>query len=310
MALMHASGRYTPHIAQWVAPPSGSADLRVDIVATELEGKTILIECESQRALNPRLLGEMISHLDSFRSPEASLVLALPARLSERERAIFLDLGIEVWDLDSIATLFREQLQVIAHPVLRPLLLGIAALHERYLLRTAETTLLTYLIETPAGPPSWLAYQRLVARILERLFVPPLLSPIFESSDESRRNRRDIILPNYAESGFWAFLRARYCADFIVVDAKNFSGPVGKDEALQVLNYLKSDGAGLFALLISRKGADAACREAIKSEWTRARKLVVCLSDDDLERMLRIKEVAGPPETVIRQHIDELRLGI
>jgi hypothetical protein len=85
---------------------------------------------------------------------------------------------------------------------------------------------------------------------------PPLSTPIVELSDESGTNRRDIILPNYAERGFWSFVRERYCADFIVVDAKNHADCVGKTEALQVLNYLKAHGAGLLGLIVSRAGGD------------------------------------------------------
>ena len=90
-------------------------------------------------------------------------------------------------------------------------------------------------------------------------------TPIIELSDDVGTNRRDIVLPNYADQGFWAFVRGRYCADFIIVDAKNHSSPVGKEEVLQVLNYLKRHGAGLLGIVVSRFGPDASCLSQLGS---------------------------------------------
>ena len=58
-------------------------------------------------------------------------------------------------------------------------------------------------------------------------------------------NRRDFIFPNYCDTGFWAFLRSRYGADYIVADAKNYSQNVSRKDILQMSNYLKAHGAGL-----------------------------------------------------------------
>jgi hypothetical protein len=97
-----------------------------------------------------------------------------------------------------------------------------------------------------------MTYQKLVGRTLEYLFCPPLKTPISELGDRPAVNRRDLILPNYAPDGFWKFMRDNYQADYIVVDAKNYRGEVKKKDALQVANYLKPHGAGLFGLIITR----------------------------------------------------------
>jgi hypothetical protein len=190
------------------------------------------------------------------------------------------------------------------------MLLGVAALGDTSNILSAEARLIEELHSLPSGRTTWTSYQRLIARIFERLFVPPLSPPLSEVSDGDARNRRDIVLPNYSESGFWAFMRSRYAADFIVVDAKNNAEEVGKEEALQVLHYLKEDGAGLFGMIVSRKGLSEACGHALANHWIRHGKLVICLSDEEVVQMLRLKEAGAPPETVIRQAIEDFRLSL
>lgn len=97
-----------------------------------------------------------------------------------------------------------------------------------------------------AGNTQWPIYQKLVGRILEHLFCPPLNVPLSESPDESGVNRRDFILANFAEQGYWSHIRSRYAADYVVIDAKDYAGKVKKRAVLQMANYLRHYGAGLF----------------------------------------------------------------
>ena len=77
-----------------------------------------------------------------------------------------------------------------------------------------------------------------------------------------------------------------------------------------MLHYLKEDRAGLFGILVTRKGPSEACMHALANHWIRHRKLVIALSDDDVLQMLRLKEGQGSPETVIRQTIEAFRLSL
>jgi hypothetical protein len=156
----------------------------------------------------------------------------------------------------------------------------------------------------------WSRYQKFVRRILEYLFGSQLSSPITEHSDHFGINRRDFILRNYAEIGFWAHLRTRYFADYIVIDAKNYSKKVTKKEVLQIANYLKEHGAGLFGLILSRNGGDNSCYYTCREIWAMEKKLIIVLDDDDLEKMILSKEATGSPEEIIRQKIEQFRLSM
>ncbi|MFB7324613.1 hypothetical protein [Streptomyces sp. NPDC056190] len=160
------------------------------------------------------------------------------------------------------------------------------------------------------GRESWALYQRLCQEIFEYLFCPPLRTPIAESRTENGINRRDFILPNYAPDGYWDFLRKEYHADYIVVDPKNYAGKVGKERVLQVANYLQRHGTGLFGIMVCRNGADRAAQLTIREQWILHDKMIIVLKDDDLLQMLTDKAFGNDPVELIRQKIEDFRLGI
>jgi HNH endonuclease len=312
--LMRRSGAYSEVLLEPDVSALGAGErLRPDILAKTTEGtKRVLIECKSAPTVAGARLVEAIAQLNRYQETIRAdeTVLALPARLTQQQKASAEAAGAQVSCRDEIATRFSAHLNNVTHPILRPLLLGAAALKQPTAVPSFEAELLEELRKLPPGPTGWIAYQKLIARIFERLFCPPLSAPITELSDEAGANRRDIVLPNYADRGFWAFVRGRYCADFIVVDAKNHSSAVGKTEALQVLNYLKRHGAGLLGIIVSRLGPDASCLHTMREQWSTDGKLVIVLGDDHVERMLRTKEAGGPPEDVLRQWIEDFRLAL
>lgn len=118
-------------------------------------------------------------------------------------------------------------------------------------------------------------------------------------------------MPNYSgEKDSWEFLRNRYCAEYIVVDAKNSSKYVKKTDILQIANYLKKDGAGLFGIIISRKGVNASSIHALREMWRYERKMIAILNDTDVEEMLLAKKNGTDPTKLILKKIEDFRLSI
>lgn len=160
------------------------------------------------------------------------------------------------------------------------------------------------------GQPTWSEYQNLCADVFDFLFSPPLKKGIRESSNVDGVNRRDIIMPNYSIDGFWAYLRDKYWADYIVIDAKNYTNPVSKTQALQLANYLSTHGPGRFGILTTRKGANRSSKITCREQWILHNKLILVLDDDDLIQMLTSKDAGGDPAELIQQKIEDFRLGI
>ncbi|MDX8141537.1 hypothetical protein SK854_05395 [Lentzea sp. BCCO 10_0061] len=180
----------------------------------------------------------------------------------------------------------------------------------RGVLRHVEQELAARLRNILPGRAHWNPYQRVCLEILDHLFSPPLNQGKWERPNASRINRRDIIMPNYSTEGFWYHLRQAYQADHIVVEAKNYAGNVGKDQVVQMANYLSRHGTGLFGIIVTRTGGDKSALAIRREQWILYNKLILVLNDDDLVQMLTDLSQGDSPELLIQQKIEDFRLDI
>jgi hypothetical protein len=242
-----------------------------------------------------------VSRLYQGRNPRP--VLAVPGTFAPNTSRFLQDHGITVWDASWIA----RQAAAVGLETEAARFIGTVTKAEN---PSEPITLADRLSAVPPGKTDWVRYQRLCQEIFEYLFCPPLRPPLSERSDGSQVNRRDFILPNYTAEGPWEFLRQQYRADFVIVDTKNYTAEVGKSEVLQIANYLKPEGAGLFAIIVCRVGADSGAWHTIKERWTRSKQMIIVLQDEDMLQMLAHKAFGGDPVEMIMQKIEDFRLSI
>ena len=284
---------------------------RPDILAKrDIKGKklSILIEAKRQAFFRRNQLQDAIEQLNKYRSIISTDItaLAFPGRILDSDRAVLKAEQIEVWDIDFIANEFANEISKSPHTGFRRLY---SLVDGSGRIRPSDE-LLKRLFECKKGRDDWSIYQTLIRDIFEFLFTPPLDPPIWESSDLNKVNRRDLIFPNYSSDGFWKFLRENYKADYIIVDPKNYRNKIKKPQVLQIANYLKPHGAGMFAIITSRVGGDAGCITTLREQWAAYRKLIIILTDDDIEAMLVASASHSKPEDVIGQVIQEFRLSM
>lgn len=292
-------------------PLGRESRLQADISAEEKVNdrwQHIIIECKSTTTFTLGRLNDIIVQLKQYQShsPTSKLILAFPGRLSAQASQTLKNVNIEIWDLSYLSNKFVAEIPKVRHPILQSLLSGVRL----SLTKSPEEKLIDKLDLCKPGKSEWVSYQNLVGSILEQLFCPPLSNIHKEHTDAYAINRRDFIIPNYVEGGFWAFLRSQYSADYIVVDAKNYAGKVKKEQVLQIANYIKSHGTGLFGLIVCRNGGDRSCALTLREVWSIERKLIIVLTDYDLKEMLTTQSYGGKPETIIRQRIEDFRLEI
>jgi len=286
---------------------------RADILATRIQNsqrKRLLIECKSSRFASVNRVSDVITQLKKYADAygDCQPVFAIPASLSESERIAVVDAGIELWDLDFLAAKFEKQVENSPTGYFKALVVSRSIRGSK---ATRESELLTLLKACEPGKRDWSLYQKLVGDVLEHLFCPPLSKPISEHADLTKTNRRDFIVPNYSEKGFWSFLRSRYMADHLIVDAKNYSRKIAKSEVLQIANYLKPHGAGLVGFIFSRKGGDlAGCAQTLREQWAIHQKMILVFDDDDVELMLTAKEDNRAPEELVGKKIEQFRLSM
>ena len=236
---------------------------------------------------------------------DAKCVFLFPGKLTEEANMLLIQNGIEIWDGEYLASKFKREIDQIFHPIFSSLFNV-----RYYYYPKKERIFIDKLHECKPGRENWSKYQSLIGEALTFLFCPPLLRPISEKTDANRANRRDFIFPNYCDKGFWAYLRSRYSADYIVVDAKNYQKNITKREILQIANYLKEHGTGLFGIIITRNGVSESAIYTLKEVWAIDKKMIIILQDNDIEQMMLEKLANREPENIVRQKIEDFRLSI
>ena len=249
---------------------------------------------------------DQLNHYESKLSNVVRKVFALPGVLSDEEKQKFNLANIEVWDLQYLFDNYREEMMKDENQKFFKYYSLIDNVEDLMF----ERKLIKELKEIEPGKKNWSRYQNHIGKIIDYLFADILSAAIPESSDENKINRRDFILRNYTADGFWKYLRSRYNADFIVIDAKNYKGGVKKREINQIANYLKKGGTGTFALIISRVEENRNAYLTRRDKWLLDEKMLVVLTDDDICKMILAKAASNDPEEIIKQRIEEFRLKI
>jgi hypothetical protein len=278
-----------------------------DIIIEGSGGEVTLVEVKSDVPSTETRLSLVIEKLrqagDSIpKAIEVHRVVATPGVLADERVALLQKAGIELWDGRKLVA--AAKLAGVPRPT------GVTFPSVLHLEKPPDMILRRRLNRLAPGPQSWSGYQELCQEVLSLLFHPPLEAPFYESRTTNGHNRRDIVLPNYVESGFWQFMRTHYGADFVVVDAKNSGRHIQKADVLQLANYLSSHGAGLFGMCFVRKGADKGALWTIREQWVIHRKLIVVVNDKDVFQMLTSNGAGNDPASVIRQKIEDFRLGL
>lgn len=215
----------------------GPADLGVDLLLRDTQGAPWLVAVRvDDPATRRRLLAVATSLVDAAKTHTGPvrphLVLAIPGQLSDERASLLAGVGITLWDGPRL-TQAAEEAGVRIPPGL-----GISSRAKRPDSRGRQ--LRRQVHEIPPGRQTWVAFQDWATDVFEYLFCPPLETPIREHPTENGHNRRDIVMANYAEHGFWRFMRHHYRADYIVIDAKNHGDRLPKVEVLKLANYLSA----------------------------------------------------------------------
>lgn len=284
---------------------------RADIFAEQKVNNNwikVLIEIKSNPTFTKTRLENILQQLLTYKTQideNVKLVFAFPGILPESDYMILKKNHIEIWDRNYIRQKFKKEIKEIDNKLFQKYF----SLQSSPL--AIEKNLLEELKLISSGRNDCYKYQKHIEKILDYLFGETLSSPITELSDSFGINRRDFILRNYSEAGFWKYLRETYKADFIVIDAKNYSGKIKKNQILQISNYLKQHGTGLFAIIISRNGKeDNGSFFTRREKWVTENKMIIVLDDNDIEKMILAKASSNLPEEIIKQKIEEFRLNI
>lgn len=266
------------------------------------------------RPINVPLIQQVYSRCQNlkryFNSAIPVIISTTPLTNSAKETAK--ELGVEFWGMSQLKELVSQEIFDSIYSDFLDETIDNKIISDEKVIKgkTKEEVLIENLVSIPTGKKDWSLYQETIYEIVEHLFSPPLESPKYENADRDLRNRRDIIMENASQNGYWKSIKEDYGGYYIVVDAKNYSKPITKRPIVDVAHYLKPYGCGMFGIIFSRKGIGNAGIHARKEQWVGNNKMIVVLSDEDVIKMLNEKKEDGFPEEIIREKIAKFRMEL
>ena len=159
----------------------------------------------------------------------------------------------------------------------------------------------------PKGKEHWVEFQDLCKEILSHLFVPPLVEPFEQSRTETGLHVRDLIfdIPYSVRNNFWAYIRDKFDSLALVVECKNYSSPIEGNQIVISSKYLGKNKLGRFGIVFSRLEPAKSAIGEMKRLWREDDKLVLCMMDAHLIKMLKLKGQNKEPEIEIDNTIRE-----
>lgn len=173
--------------------------------------------------------------------------------------------------------------------------------------------LLHRLKNCPKGLKGWRTFEDICIDIIDFVFRESFrdFRMKIQSRNYNNLDIRDAIVQNTGEKEFWKDLRSDYNAKNVVFEFKNLSKKLGKDELIQISNYLKKDSLGRVGIVFSREGLSK--MSGIKEQRELLildTKLILVLNENDLMDLVDKKLLNEETEQILESLKFELETSI
>ncbi|MBN2021303.1 MAG: hypothetical protein JW809_00780 [Pirellulales bacterium] len=148
----------------------------------------------------------------------------------------------------------------------------------------AVAALLQEIDEISPGDDEQSQYEDWVGEVIRLCFFRALTNLERQSCDADGRVRRDWIVSNRANSGFWEMVRARYNATQVIWECKNV--PSLQSDDFQQMNYYLTPQVGRFGILCFRGEIKNHYYQHIKRISSNKDGVVILLTDKDMKVFL------------------------
>ncbi len=159
--------------------------------------------------------------------------------------------------------------------------------------------LISQLSGCKSGVKEWSEYQDICKEILCYCLVPPLLEPLEQSTTNDGLHVRDMIfhIP-YELSRFWTFIIEKFGLA-LIIECKNYQQELKENELRITSKYLGKKKLTKLGVIVTRKGLHANAIRAQENIWKDEDKMILCMNDEQLKKMIELKENEEEPWKVI-----------
>jgi hypothetical protein len=123
-------------------------------------------------------------------------------------------------------------------------------------------------------------------------------------------HRFDLIARVSSNNDFWRCLQDRFGGQYVVFEFKNHSEKITQGEIYSTEKYLFPTALRSVAIIISRQGPNDHAEVAAKGALRESGKLILNLTNADLEFMLVGKDRGEEPSNLMLRVLDEMLMTI
>ena len=308
--------------------------VRPDIVALK-DGLTYFIEIKTYRSMfnDRQVVRHAIDQINKYKSileneyPKSRFGVILMCDIDESTKEEFAkEYGIFIWDIKNLLYLCREciELSDILEQITSYSLNGIkpeppvkvdSSVKFKapiVIEKTYEAELIERLKNCKTGKTKKadIEYEKICAEILSYLFKNEFSQFFEQHTTSDDMFRMDIICGLKGTTAFWKFLIKYYNTRFVVFECKNYSHKIEQNLIYVTDKYLFNPVLRNVAFILSRKGFNNNAQKAALGILKEQGKLILDLTDLDLETMINAKSEGKEPSDFLLDKVEKLLMGV
>lgn len=153
-------------------------------------------------------------------------------------------------------------------------------------------------------------YEKICSSIIDYLFKSEFSQFSEQHTTNDEMFRMDIICGLKGTTAFWNFLIRYYNTKFVIFECKNYKEKLKQNLIYVTDKYLFNPALRNVAFIISRNGFTDNAKQAALGILKEQGKLIIDLTDHDLEVMICAKENGKEPSDYLLDKVEKLLMGV
>ncbi|MGX5858282.1 restriction endonuclease [Dyadobacter jiangsuensis] len=154
------------------------------------------------------------------------------------------------------------------------------------------------------GKTGWAAYETKCIEILKFLFDDDLALWEKQNNTDDGLSRFDLICRIASRDDYWKALSSSFNTRFVLFEFKNYCEEIDQGQIYTTERYLYNKALRSVAFIVARNGAKPNAIDAAKGALKEHGKLIVILTDNDLKKMLSVKDNNESPNDYLSDLLD------
>ena len=316
--------------------PTRNGFFRADVIAKK-EDVTTIIQVKAYRNLynSQAIINNALKQILQYKfelkqksgDKKISFIIVLPCEISnDTQKEIFKRFDVVIWDIKNLLYLCGGNRDLI-HLLLKSIPYPYLKLEAEKPINFKEE-IMEFVPETPT--PSFAEtyqtklenckagknnkadkkYEAICTDIIKYLFDTEFFKISEQHKTEDEMFRMDLLCSLKGTTEFWKFLITFYHTKFVVFEYKNYSECIPQNLIYVTEKYLFPVALRNVAFIISRKGFDQNAAKAALGCLRENGKLIISLDDNDLIKMIVMKETGKEPSDYLLDKVEQLLMSV